>query len=245
VELRCYIHIVKKRAWIPLFLVLIVIVGSLLQVSPAPQYSASMRFVVGLQPEPRTDGYYTYDRYYTWLTAEYLIDDLAEIVKSTAFALAVREKALETGSWEDAEASIPTGAIQGATSSGKLHRILSVSISWPDASQLAGIANATVAVLREQAASFFSLSGSDRIEIHLIDPPTISLVGPGLTERLQIPIRIFLALLAGVALTFLLDYLDETVRGKEEVEALGIPILGEIPAPRRFTRRRSQRSHKL
>jgi len=243
VELRCYAHIVKKRAWIPLFLVLIVIVGSLLQGSPAPQYSASMRFVVGLQPEPRTDGYYTYDRYYTWLTAEYLIDDLAEIVKSTAFAQAVRDKALGMGSWEDTDASIPAGAIQGATSSGKLHRILTVSIVWPDASQLAGIANATVAVLREQAASFFALTGSDRIEIHLIDPPTVGLIGPGLTQRLQIPIRIFLALLAGVALTFLLDYLDDTVRGKEEVEALGIPVLGEIPAPRKFACF-SQRSRK-
>ncbi|MCG2768438.1 MAG: hypothetical protein L6435_08660, partial [Anaerolineae bacterium] len=188
-DLRCYAHIVKKRAWIPLSLVLIVLVGSLLQGSPAPQYSASMRFVVGLQPEPRTDGYYTYDRYYTWLTAEYLIDDLAEIVKSSAFTQAVRDKALEMGSWEDTDASIPAGAIQGATSSGKLHRILTVSIVWPDASQLAGIANATVTVLREQAASFFSLSDSDRIEIHLIDPPTVSLIGPGLTQRLQIPIR--------------------------------------------------------
>jgi len=243
VELRCYTHIVKKRAWIPLFLVLIVIVGSLLQDSPAPQYSASMRFVVGLQPEPRTDGYYTYDRYYTWLTAEYLIDDLAEIVKSSVFAQAVREESLETGSWEDPEVSIPTGAIQGATSSGKLHRILTVNIVWSDASQLAGIANATVAVLREQAASFFALTGSDRIELHLIDPPTVGLIGPGLTQRLQIPIRIFLALLAGVALTFLLDYLDDTVRGKEEVEALGIPVLGEIPASHRFVRL-SQRSRK-
>jgi len=242
VELRRYIHIVKRRAWIPLFMVLIVVAGSLLKGSPAPQYSASMRFVVGLQPEPRTDGYYAYDRYYTWLTAEYLIDDLSEIVRSTAFAQAVRENALETGSWKDPEVSIPAGAIQGATSSGKLHRILTVSIAWPDAAQLAGIANATVTVLREQAASFFALSGSDRIELHLIDPPTVSLVSPGLTQRLQIPIRVFLALMAGVALTFLLDYLDDTVRGKEEIESLGIPVLGEIPAPRRFARL-SQRSH--
>lgn len=242
-ELRCYAHIIKKRAWIPLFLVMLVVGGSMLKGSPAPQYSASMRFVVGLQPEPRTAGYYTYDRYYTWLTAEYLIDDLAEIVKSSAFAQAVREEAMDSGSWEDPEVSIPTGAIQGATSSGKLHRILTVSIVWSDAPQLAGIANATVAVLREQAGSFFALSGSDRIELHIIDPPAVSLIGPGLTQSLQIPIRVFLALLAGVALTFLLDYLDDTVRGGKEVEALGLLVLGEIPAPGRFSRF-SQRSHK-
>lgn len=241
-ELRHYIHIVRKRAWIPFFLVLIVMVGSALQSSPASQYSASMRFVVGLQPEPRSGDYYTYDRYYTWLTAEYLIDDLSEVVKSTAFAQAVRDEALEVGAWDDPEASIPTGAIQGATSSGNLHRILTVSITWPDAAQLADIANATGTVLREQAASFFALSGSDRIEIHLIDPPIVGLVGSSLTQRLETPIRLLLALMAGVALTFLLDYLDDTVRGSEEIEALGIPVLGEIPAPRRFMRL-SQRSH--
>ena len=88
------------------------------------------------------------------------------------------------------------------------------------------------------------MSGSDRIEINIIDPPTVSLIGPGLTQRLQIPIRVFLALIAGIALTFLLDYLDDTMRGKEEVEALGIPVLGEIPAPHWFARL-SQRSRKL
>ncbi len=233
-ELRYYVHIIRKRAWIPLLLVLTVALGSLLQSSPIPAYSASMRFVVGLQPEPRTGDYYAYDRYYTWLTAEYLVDDLSEVVKSAAFAQAVREKAIETGTWEDPEASIPAGAIQGATSSGKLHRILTVSITWADASQLADLANATVTVLREQAASFFALTGSDRIEIHLIDPPSVGLVAPGLTQRLQVPIRVLLALIAGVALTFLLDYLDDAVRCREEIESLGIPVLGEIPAPHRL-----------
>ena len=44
-----------------------------------------MRFVVGIRPERQGD-YYAYDRYYTWLTAEYLVDDLSEVVKSRSFA---------------------------------------------------------------------------------------------------------------------------------------------------------------
>jgi capsular polysaccharide biosynthesis protein len=42
-----------------------------------------------------------------------------------------------------------------------------------------------------------------------------------------------LALLAGLALTFLLDYLDTTIRDGAELEGMGLSILGEIPAARR------------
>ena len=38
-----------------------------------------------------------------------------------------------------------------------------------------------------------------------------------------------LVLGAGIALTFLLDYLDDRVRGKTELEAMGIAVLAEVP----------------
>ena len=182
----------------------------------------------------------TAHRYYTWLTAEYLIDDLAEVVKSSAFAQAVRDEAVASGAWQDPSTTIPVGAIQGATSSGKLHRILTVSIAWPDADQLAGLANAAVTVLQKRASSFFALSSVDRVQLHLIDAPVVVRVSPSLTQRLQIPIRLLLALVAGVSLTFLLDYLDDTVRDGKEIESLGVSLLGQIPAQRRlicFSRR--------
>ena len=77
----------------------------------------------------------------------------------------------------------------------------------------------------------------------MIDPPTISLVGPSLRQRLDLPLRTILALVAGIGLAFLLDYLDDTIRGRTDIEALGLPILAEIPQARRwmgpFRRRRS------
>jgi capsular polysaccharide biosynthesis protein len=36
----------------------------------------------------------------------------------------------------------------------------------------------------------------------------------------------------GVAGAFLLDYLDASVRGQEEIEALGIQVLAQIPRHR-------------
>jgi len=63
----------------------------------------------------------------------------------------------------------------------------------------------------------------------LINGPGIGQAGRSLTDKLDLPLRLFIAFVAGVALTFLWDYLDDTVRDRAEVEALDVPILGEIP----------------
>jgi capsular polysaccharide biosynthesis protein len=42
-------------------------------------------------------------------------------------------------------------------------------------------------------------------------------------------VRLLLAVLVGVALCFLLDYLDDSVRNKSELEAMGISVLAEVP----------------
>lgn len=240
-ELRLYARIVWKRVWIPISLIAIVLIMTLLFQGGKPSlYSATMRFVIGLTPEPRSGDYYTYDRYYTWLTAEYLIDDLAEIIKSASFASAVREEIIESADWPT-DAPGLVGAIQGSTSSGKLHRILTVTITWNDPDQLTDIANAVVRALAERAADYFPLTGCDRIEAHLIDPPVIGKVPPSLTERLRTPVRLFLALLAGIAITFLLHYLDDTIQTNDDLIEMGLPVLGEIPPRSIFPWARRQR----
>jgi capsular polysaccharide biosynthesis protein len=40
-------------------------------------------------------------------------------------------------------------------------------------------------------------------------------------------------LLAGIALAFILDYLDSSVRDTREAEALGLHVIGEIPRAHR------------
>jgi capsular polysaccharide biosynthesis protein len=38
-----------------------------------------------------------------------------------------------------------------------------------------------------------------------------------------------MALGAGAGLALLVDYLDPTVRGRKELEEMGLPVVGEIP----------------
>jgi len=226
VELILYWRIVRKRLWLVLSLLAILLLSYFFsRPEDPPCYTANMRLVIGLRPEPGAGDYYTYDRYYTWLTAEYLLDDFAEVVKSEMFA---RDVAALTG------IAVPPGAIHGATSTGKLHRILTISINWPKAEELRSIADAVVQVVRSQGDSYFSQLSTGSATISVIDPPSISKVGPSLRQRLDLPLRLLLGLGAGVGLAFLLDYLDDTIRDRIDLEDLGLTILAEIPVQRRW-----------
>jgi len=224
-ELRKYWEIVRRRWWLPVGLVGLVLVISLLWPQRAPAvYEASLRFTVGLEPEPRTGDYYTYDRYYTWLTSEYIIDDFSEVVKSQAFAQGVSSRL------SDQEIQVPPGAIQGSTVAEKQHRILTLRITGPDPNQVGAIAEAAAAELTENNAQYFAQLGAEGAEVFLIDPPAVGLVPRSLQQRLDLPIRLLLALFVGISLAFLLDYLDDSVRNRGDLEALGLEVLGEIPA---------------
>jgi len=223
-ELRQYWRIVRKRLWIVIVLVAIVLVSSLVLRPERPAlYQTSMRFTVGLVPESRSGDYYAYDRYYTWMSSEYLVDELTEVVGSEAFARAVSEELA------DSDLDLPAGALHGSMGANRKHRILTLHITWGDQTQLREIADAAAKVLRERSADFLGQLGTTDADIHLIDPPVVLPAARSLKDKLDLPIRLFLALLAGVALTFILDYLDDTVRDQAEVEALGLAVLGEIP----------------
>jgi capsular polysaccharide biosynthesis protein len=225
-ELRQYWHIIWKRVWIVVALLVVVLIGSLaVRAKPTPLYQATMRFLVGVAPEARTGDYYTYDRYYTWLSSEYLADDLSEVVKGSALADDVSAY-LAQG---EIPITVSPGAIQGSTVAEKQHRILTLRITWGNADELAAIANAVAEVLPQNGPDYFATIGVDQARFTLFDRPVVVPVGKSLRVRLDLPIRLFLALLAGVALTFLLDYLDDTVRDQAELEAMGITVLGEIP----------------
>lgn len=228
-ELRAYWSIVRRRWWLPIGLALLVAALTLFVQRPwqprPVSFSASMRFNVGIKPE-RIPGVYTYDRYYTMLTSEYLVDDLGEIVRSQAFAGSVSQRLADQG------ITVPAGAIGASTQPGKLHRILTVSIGWPKEDELQAIAAAVTATLTGSTADFFGQFSSDEADIRLIDPPVVSVVGRPAREQLDLPLRILLALAAGLGLVFLLDYLDRSIRDRSDVEKLGLPILAEIPRAR-------------
>jgi capsular polysaccharide biosynthesis protein len=159
---------------------------------------------------------------------EYLVDDFSLFVSSQAVAQAVSQRLSGQG------IQVPPGVIQSSTASEKIHRVITVRVIWSDPEQALAILRAAVDVLRQESPSYFGRLGLEEPQITLFDGPGVSPIPPGLTQRLDLPVRLLLALVAGVALSFLLDYVDDSVRGREELEGMGIRVLAEIPVRRRW-----------
>lgn len=64
----------------------------------------------------------------------------------------------------------------------------------------------------------------------VVDPAVVSSIPVKPNKRLTMALAFVLSLMMGVLLAFLLDYLDSTFKGAEDVEArLGVPMLGLLP----------------
>lgn len=229
-ELKAYWNVILRRWWIIAVLVVVVFAASyVLTPRPTTTYTATMRFTIGLAREtvPITSTTYYDPAYYDWLVSEYITDDFSEIVKSSAFAQDVSQCV-----------GVPVGGIQGSANTQKQHRILTLTLSGTDRNQVTAIANCAAKALREDNAKYFAQLNTYRASIQIIDGPTISESTTGLRERIDLPVRLLLAAIAGVALAFLIDHLDDSVRSAREVEQLGVPVLGEIPRQQRDWLRR-------
>jgi capsular polysaccharide biosynthesis protein len=220
-ELRQYWRIIYRRLWIVVLLPLLVVAVSFVARPQATHVSqANLRLAVGIVPENGEGKFFTYDRYYSWLTAEYLADDLSEVIKSRSFADEVSKRLGGT---------VAAGAIQGSTVPQKLHRILTVTVNAPTDQQALDIGNAIAATLRESGGEFFAQLSAQNAAISVIDPPALVPATTSLRQKLDLPLRLALAIVAALALVFLLDHLDDSVREASDVEKMGLVVLVEIP----------------
>jgi capsular polysaccharide biosynthesis protein len=226
-ELREYWHILKRRWWIPVALTLLVGLFSAWQLrpwqTPPPSYTASLRMLIGVLPLVEADNADYDPRYFAWLTSEYLVDDFTEVVSSELFARGVNARLAEQG------IEIPAGSIRGSANTGRQHRIITLSFNWGDPAQLQIIADAAAAELTENATAYFAQLGTERAAVSLLDSPSVAVVGPDLRRRLEFPLRLILALVAGVGLLLAVEYLDTSVRQPRELEEMGLPVVGIIP----------------
>jgi capsular polysaccharide biosynthesis protein len=224
-ELREYWTILWRRWWIIAGLALLVLAGSIVfRSQPSPMYQATMRFTIGVSPDSDGERVTMDPLYSAYLASEYIADDFAEILRSESFAGDVSARLANQG------ITVPAGAIQGFTVAEKQHRILTMQITWPDEGQLRAIAQAAMDTLEQDNAKYFKQLGAEGADVFVIDSPHITSLGVSLKDRLDIPIRVVLALLAGVGLVFLLHYVDDTIRDPQDVEEMGLTVMGQIPA---------------
>jgi protein tyrosine kinase EpsB modulator len=224
-ELRQYWRIIWQRWWLIAALMAIVLLVSLVTYrAPTPTYQVSMRFAIGIEGDEPVNAASGEGRSDAWLASEYLADDLSQVLKGGDFASGISDRV---------GFSVPAGTI----SASREHRIMTVTIAWSDPEQAQTIAEAVGAAVADGGAEYFPQLTGVKAQAVLIDGPGIAQVGRSLQQKLDLPIRLFLALLAGIALAVFLDYVDDTIRDRSEIESMGVQVLGEIPRRRGLHRR--------
>ncbi|MEW5987146.1 MAG: hypothetical protein AB1791_10970 [Chloroflexota bacterium] len=222
-ELRAYSRLFRRR-WSLVVIPAVVglLWGLLTYRPPAPAYNVGVRFVVGQRPSELAT---TSDeqRYYNWTTSEYVVNGLTDWVRGGNFAGRVSERLAAEG------LAVAPGAIQAGLAADNVRSMLTLSVTYGDATVLERIVAAAIAVLQEENASALPQLGGQPAELAQLDQPIINPIPAGIRSQLDLPLRIGLALAAGFGLALLVDYLDPTLRGREEVEAMGLTIMGEIP----------------
>ncbi|MBN1810878.1 MAG: hypothetical protein JXA14_03495 [Anaerolineae bacterium] len=218
-ELQTYWKILRRRWWlVAVPVVVVAIYAAVTYTPPGPVYQVTMRFAAGTKPAGLSEDY---DRYYPWLTSEYVANGLADIARTGAFAEAVAERLGDPGL---------AGAIQGSIATDSTQSIMVVYLTWPDAGQIVDVADTVSAELTQNGAAYFPQLTGIEPAVRRLDTPSPVALAPGLRTQLMGPaVKIGLALVVGVALALLWHYLDPTIREAEELEEMGLAVLVEIP----------------
>jgi capsular polysaccharide biosynthesis protein len=221
-ELRYFWKILKRRWWLIIIPPIVASIISLVMYNPpAPAgFNVGVNFIVSQEPAELSANP-DENRYYNWLTSEYIVNGLTDWVVGNEFKTAVSKQL--------AAQNIDVAPNTFNVVADNVRSKLQFSIQHGDADTLDQIMDAAIVVLTEQNAAALPQLGGDTAVIVLVDQPFVTPIGQSIRNQLDIPLRIALALIAGIGLALLVEYLDTTIRDREEVENLGLELLGEIP----------------
>src|SRR5919202_2038145 len=233
-ELREYWSIIRRRWWLPAAIALVALTASTaVGLRGAAAYKTDMRLAVSTVPIPDPNAERFFDSaYYANLDSEYLADDMSEFMTSRAFADEVKRELATSSTPVDADID----TIMTATRTKKTHRFIDITVTTPTFEQGAQIAGSISRVLNDKGrlALYLQALTAYNTQMTIVTPPVTHPANtlPGLIS--EIGLRTLIGLIVGIAAAFLIDYLDSSVRTREEVESLlQAPVLGEIPRPAR------------
>jgi len=228
-ELRHYWDILK-RSW-PLVLglplaVLLLSVG--LYFLRPPRYGITVAMLITQAQIARSSAepmLPDYNNNYSWLSSEFIVDDMLQIVETRAFAEDVAAVVKQQHNL-DLDPSEITAGIEAE----RKHRTVYLSVEAGGRDAAKWLADAAVANLQSKGLDYWNRGDTAQLNVVPLDVPPEAERVPGIVGlALDLAVRTLLALLLAIGIAFLRYYLDTTLRRRDDVEALGFDIVGAIP----------------
>jgi capsular polysaccharide biosynthesis protein len=187
-----------------------------------------MRLTAAAPPNTEIEGVttpYEDTSYVPWLASEYVVVNLPPWIGSDSFADEVSAVLNERGVGIDDD-------LKGAFIADGSRSILTLYVVWDDPVEVRQIAEAAITVLQTRSQTAWPQAAAEPMQVVPFDEVEVSELAPPITTRIAPLIRILVGLAAGVGLAVLAEYLDDSLRSRADVEALGLPVLAEIPPER-------------
>jgi hypothetical protein len=223
-ELILVLRILLRRWYlvlIPALVAAVIVLPELLNGDEAVSggFTVTLRYSAAqeLDAIPNRDG----DFQDVWLASEFTVNAFTDWVRTGSFIAEIEGAAAAQG------VTVNPGLLGVAADSS--HSIGVLILSYPDAAILEASAQAAITVLQDRAQAYFPQLGAQPAQVTVLDTPQIVAAPPPIANRLAPFIRIGIGSFFGLVLAFLVEYLDPTLRRREQVEQLGLPVIAAIP----------------
>jgi capsular polysaccharide biosynthesis protein len=126
--------------------------------------------------------------------------------------------------------------VVNATRTKKTHRFIDITLTTATYEEGDMISGSISRILSDPAhlAIYLKALTAYNTQMVMVTPPVVHRANTPVGLASEIALRTVIGLLVGIGLAFLIDYVDPSVRSREEAEAvLQMPVLGEIPRTRR------------
>ncbi len=226
-QVRHYLTLLL-RFW-PLILLLPLLAGGLslaLALTRPPVYQVSTQMLMTLIPRPApASPLPDFDFGSTWLTTEYILDDLPAVIASVAFAEDVRALLPE------AQQGLDQAAIRSGLRIEVSHRSVWLNATAGDPATAEALAAAAVSALRQGGLKYWGRTPPGGLELAVLDPPGPAVAANSSSAIIrEVGLRAGLALAAAVGIAFLVAYFDDRLRSVGQAEAwIGARVIAVIP----------------
>ncbi len=185
----------------------------------ASTYSVTLLYSAfqDLDALPRPDGNYED----VWVSSELLVNAFSDWLKGSTF----RDELLISLTAQGI--SFDPGQLAVAADNDRA--VGMASFAYPDPAVLEAIASAAVSIMNERSDAYFAQLGTAPAHARLLSQSAVTAQNPPLPNRFGPLIQLGLALVAGIGLAALANYLDPYVRARRDVEDVGLPVLAAVP----------------
>ncbi len=228
-ELRHYIGILR-RSW-PLLVGLPMLVGVItlvLGLLLPPTYEITTQLLVTQDTIASSSpplALPNYENFHSWVSSEYIDDDLPQLVQTRRFAS-------DVANWVQATHGITLDpdTLTKQFSAERQHRMVSLTTVDRRKDVAKYLAEGAVAMLQQNGLGYWERQETASLNVSEVDMPPEAKRVQGLGQlALDTVLRSMLALILAVGLAFLRYYMDRSLHTRAQVEALGIVAAAIIP----------------